>query len=344
MFLNNHSDEELSNLFKTLAFGSANPKDHPLLVQIAEEIAMQMQFIGTLAAANATADALRRNLDVNFWLGRLKMCITLTEKNFSLYGQNPKLLLEQGCRIDITSFAFSPTAPLHIIPLVHLKLVFKLALIGASKMDRRIFASVYSLVTSEWSDAIFTGPVYTIYHFGSPAILFNLETLTLAVTDGNWPETNFSSDCRYCIMRGEDDNVGLTILLYRGFQMWERKVTLGGAAKWVLRKTVKLHDILGLSSAVQREKIDIVGYAEDLNAFILVVDTAFYMVPVDSMQFKKLFDCNVITRCHPFTSFYTAVLVPMDMIPQGVQNSMKNIYIDAAIEGIGAEDKLRLDC
>uniref|UniRef100_A0A0E0M5B4 NB-ARC domain-containing protein n=1 Tax=Oryza punctata TaxID=4537 RepID=A0A0E0M5B4_ORYPU len=115
MFLNNHSDEELSYLFKTLAFGSANPKDLPRLVQIAEEIAMQMQFIGTLAAANATADALRRDLDVNFWLGRLKMCITLTEKNF-LYGQNPKLLLEQGRRIEITSFAFSPTAPLHLIP------------------------------------------------------------------------------------------------------------------------------------------------------------------------------------------------------------------------------------
>ncbi|EAZ15235.1 hypothetical protein OsJ_30653 [Oryza sativa Japonica Group] len=208
-------------------------------------------------------------------------------------------------------------------------------------MDRRIFASVYSLVTGEWGDAIFTGPVSTIYHFGSPAILvgnalywllsvsghhileFNLETLTLAVTDGNWPETNFSSDCRYCIMRREDDNVSLAILSYSGFQMWERKVTLGGAAKWVLRKTVKLHGILGLSSAVQREKIDIVGYAEDLNAFILVVDMAFYMVQVDSMQFKKLFDCNVITCCHPFTSFYTA---------------------DAAFEGIGAEDKLRLDC
>ncbi|EAY77639.1 hypothetical protein OsI_32680 [Oryza sativa Indica Group] len=116
MFLNNHSDEELSYLFKTLAFGSANPKDHPRLVQIAEEISMQMQFIGTLAAANATADALRGNLDVNFWLGRLKMCITLTEKNFSLYGQNPKLLPEQGRRIDITSIAFSPTAQLHVIP------------------------------------------------------------------------------------------------------------------------------------------------------------------------------------------------------------------------------------
>uniref|UniRef100_A0A0E0B7P1 F-box domain-containing protein n=1 Tax=Oryza glumipatula TaxID=40148 RepID=A0A0E0B7P1_9ORYZ len=202
---------------------------------------------------------------------------------------------------------------------------FKVVLIGSSKMDGRIFASVYSSATGEWGDAIFTGPVSTIYHFGSPAILvgnalywllsvsghhileFNLETSTLAVTDGNWPETNFSSDCRYCIMRGEDDNVGLAILSYRGFQMWERKVTLGGAARWVLRKTVKLHDILGLSSAVQREKIDIVGYVEDTNAFILVVDTAFYMFQVDSMQSKKLFDCNVITRCHPFTSFYTAV-------------------------------------
>jgi hypothetical protein len=58
-------------------------------------------------------------------------------------------------------------------------------------------------VTGEWGDAIFTGPVSTIYHFGSPAILvanalywllsvsghhileFNLETLTLAVIEFN---------------------------------------------------------------------------------------------------------------------------------------------------------------
>ncbi|KAF2912540.1 hypothetical protein DAI22_10g019000 [Oryza sativa Japonica Group] len=203
---------------------------------------------------------------------------------------------------------------------------FKVVLIGASKMDGRIFASIYSSVTGEWGDAIFTGPVSTIYYFGSPAILvgnslywllsvwgphileFNLETSTLAVIDGNWPQMNFSSDCHYCIMRGEDGNVGLAILSYRGFQMWERKVTLGGAAKWVLWKTVKLHDILGLSSAVQREKTDIVGYSEDPNAFILVVDMDFYMFRVDSMQSKKLFDCNVVTRCHPFTSFYTAAM------------------------------------
>ncbi|KAF0929325.1 hypothetical protein E2562_019908 [Oryza meyeriana var. granulata] len=210
---------------------------------------------------------------------------------------------------------------------------FKVVLIGTDRTDRRIFASVYSSVTAEWGDVIFTGPVSTIYHLGSSAILagnalywllhvyghhileFNLETESLAVTNANWPQTNFSSDCRYCIMRGEDHNVGLAILSYRGFQMWERKVSLGGAAEWVMRKTVKLHDILGLSCVVQREKIDMMGYDEDLNVFILVVDTVFFMVQVDSMQSKKLFDSNIITRCHPYTSFYTG-----------------------AMEGIGAEE------
>jgi hypothetical protein len=111
-----HSYEELSYLFKTLAFGSVNPKDHPRLLQIAEEFAMQLQLKSSLVAANFLADVLRRNLDVNFWLCMLNRCITVAEKNFSLYGEHTRLLLEQGHRVDITNFDSSPAAPLHIVP------------------------------------------------------------------------------------------------------------------------------------------------------------------------------------------------------------------------------------
>uniref|UniRef100_A0A0E0QW10 NB-ARC domain-containing protein n=1 Tax=Oryza rufipogon TaxID=4529 RepID=A0A0E0QW10_ORYRU len=113
-----HSYEELSYLFKTLAFGSVNPKDHPRLLQIAEEFAMQLQLKSSLVAANFLADVLRRNLDVNFWLCMLNRCITVAEKNFSLYGEQTRLLLEQGHRVDITNFDSSPAAPLHIVPCV----------------------------------------------------------------------------------------------------------------------------------------------------------------------------------------------------------------------------------
>uniref|UniRef100_A0A0E0EVK6 Rx N-terminal domain-containing protein n=1 Tax=Oryza meridionalis TaxID=40149 RepID=A0A0E0EVK6_9ORYZ len=118
ILLDIHSYEELSYLFKTLAFGSANPRDHPRLLQIAEEFAMQLQLKSSLVAANFLADVLRRNLDVNFWLCMLNRCITVAEKNFSLYGEHTRLLLEQGHRVDITNFDSSPAAPLHVVPCI----------------------------------------------------------------------------------------------------------------------------------------------------------------------------------------------------------------------------------
>uniref|UniRef100_J3N0R7 Uncharacterized protein n=1 Tax=Oryza brachyantha TaxID=4533 RepID=J3N0R7_ORYBR len=118
ILLENHSYEELSYLFKTLAFGSANPQDYPHLLQIAEEFAMEMQLRGSLVAANIAADVLRRNLDVKFWLCILNKFITVAEKNLSLYGKNVQLLVQQGHRIDITNLASSPATPLHVIPCI----------------------------------------------------------------------------------------------------------------------------------------------------------------------------------------------------------------------------------
>uniref|UniRef100_J3N0S8 Uncharacterized protein n=1 Tax=Oryza brachyantha TaxID=4533 RepID=J3N0S8_ORYBR len=118
---------------------------------------------------------------------------------------------------------------------------------------------------------------------GHHILEFNLETSSLAVINADWPQSNFATYC--CVMRGEDGNVGLAVPSFRGFQMWEMKSSVGGDAKWVLRKTVNLHHILGLSSVVQWQRIDIniMGYSEDLiNAFVLVVDTSFFMVQADS--------------------------------------------------------------
>ncbi|BAF26028.1 disease resistance protein RGA2 [Oryza sativa Japonica Group] len=116
ILLDIHSHEELTYLFKTLAFGSANPMDHPRLLQVAEEFAMQLQLRGSLISVNICADVLRWNLDVNFWISILNRCITVAEKNFSLYGKHVRSLFEQGHRLDITNFASSSAAPLHIIP------------------------------------------------------------------------------------------------------------------------------------------------------------------------------------------------------------------------------------
>uniref|UniRef100_A0A452ZH48 Rx N-terminal domain-containing protein n=2 Tax=Aegilops tauschii subsp. strangulata TaxID=200361 RepID=A0A452ZH48_AEGTS len=66
ILLNTLSYEEFSYLFKTLAFGSANPVQHPRLARIADELAREFQYDSSLGAAILFADLMRRNLSVHF--------------------------------------------------------------------------------------------------------------------------------------------------------------------------------------------------------------------------------------------------------------------------------------
>ncbi|KAF7013010.1 unnamed protein product [Triticum aestivum] len=109
IFLSALSYHELRYLFKTLAFGSADPAEHPRLVQIADEIAKVLHSVqGSLVEANVFADVLRRNLDVQFWCCILNKGIRLVKRNLSIYGVHPTLLIEQGQPVDITDLASHP--------------------------------------------------------------------------------------------------------------------------------------------------------------------------------------------------------------------------------------------
>ncbi|KAM3373351.1 hypothetical protein ACQJBY_020020 [Aegilops geniculata] len=114
IFLNALSYDELRYLFKTLAFGSADPAEHPWLAQIADEIAKVLHSVqGSLVEANVFADALNRNLDVQFWCCILNKGIRLAKRNLSIYGVHPTLLIEQGQPVDITDLA---SHPLSMVP------------------------------------------------------------------------------------------------------------------------------------------------------------------------------------------------------------------------------------
>lgn len=104
IFLGALSYEEFWYLFKNLAFQAADPGEHPRLVHIAEGFAKELHQGGSLVAANALADVLRRNLNAQVWLSILNRCRRVVEKNLCAYGQQPKLLLEQGREVDITEF------------------------------------------------------------------------------------------------------------------------------------------------------------------------------------------------------------------------------------------------
>jgi hypothetical protein len=109
IFLSMLSYDELRYLFKTLAFGSIDPAQHPGLVQIADEYAEVLHSTqGTLVSTNTFADVLRRNYDIRFWRCILDKGLRMVKRNLSIYGVHPTKLIEQGHPVDITDFAMHP--------------------------------------------------------------------------------------------------------------------------------------------------------------------------------------------------------------------------------------------
>ncbi|PNT75543.1 hypothetical protein BRADI_1g34370v3 [Brachypodium distachyon] len=116
IFLNPIPYEEFWYLFKTLAFGSADMAQYPRLVRIAEEFAKELQSGGSLVAANAVADVLRTNLNIQFWHCMLSRHRRVIQKNISVHGAPPNLHFQQGHTIDITDFALHASSPIRIAP------------------------------------------------------------------------------------------------------------------------------------------------------------------------------------------------------------------------------------
>nr|TKV94490.1 hypothetical protein SEVIR_9G298800v2 [Setaria viridis] len=90
--MNSLSREEYSYLFKVLAFGSANPMDHPGLGLVGKELAT----VGSLIMLNVYASVLKNNMNISFWTGVLELF------------RHPKTLLEKdGSSVDVTGFSLS---------------------------------------------------------------------------------------------------------------------------------------------------------------------------------------------------------------------------------------------
>ncbi|XP_048541274.1 putative disease resistance RPP13-like protein 1 [Triticum urartu] len=109
IFLSVLSYDELRYLFKTLAFGSVDPAEHPQLVQIADEFTRELHSVrGSLVEINVFADALRRNHHAQFWRCILDKGMKMVKRNLSSYGLHPNKLIEQGRPVDITDLALHP--------------------------------------------------------------------------------------------------------------------------------------------------------------------------------------------------------------------------------------------
>jgi len=108
IILRSLSDAEFSYLFMVLAFGGTDPENHQQLESIAMELAMNLN--GLLLVGNILADILRKNQDIQFWFHILKKLRKSIKRNFSRFGEHPKLLLERDHPTDITMLV-PPSSP-----------------------------------------------------------------------------------------------------------------------------------------------------------------------------------------------------------------------------------------
>ncbi|RCV27134.1 hypothetical protein SEVIR_5G303300v4 [Setaria viridis] len=91
--------------FKVLAFGSANPDDHPKLASLGMEIATLMN--GSFLGANIVGSLIRANLNVQFWRRVLHCVRDFLSKHLLTFGMDPTDLLENGYPLYAWSMARS---------------------------------------------------------------------------------------------------------------------------------------------------------------------------------------------------------------------------------------------
>ncbi|VAH24509.1 unnamed protein product [Triticum turgidum subsp. durum] len=109
IFLSVLSYDEFRYLFKTLAFGSVDPAEHPRLLQLADEFANQLHNKqGSLVAINTFSHVLRMNLTTQFWRCIFDKMTRHVKRNIYVHGAHPSKLMEQGLPVDITDFALHP--------------------------------------------------------------------------------------------------------------------------------------------------------------------------------------------------------------------------------------------
>ncbi|PAN20003.1 hypothetical protein PAHAL_3G312800 [Panicum hallii] len=201
---------------------------------------------------------------------------------------------------------------------------FKVILISTHINDGHtsVFMCVYESLTGKWGNTILT--IIPSYLFNLPNVLvgnaalcgfflwpdgileLDLDRHTLGTIQT--PTSSLPVDSSlFRVVRTQDRGLGLAILSRLSVQLWGRKADSdGGAAGWVLQKTVEVDKLLSLPpSMMANVPARILGYDEDNNAVHLATSTGAYAVQLESMQFTELSSVYSISG-HPYTSFYTA--------------------------------------
>jgi hypothetical protein len=77
----------------------------------------------------------------------------------------------------------------------------------------------------------------------------------------------------------------------------------GGVASWKPGRTIQVDKLLQLNSE-EKGNLTMLGLAENNNVVFLWTVVGLFMVQLDTLQFKQVFNTN-ISECYPFESIYT---------------------------------------
>jgi hypothetical protein len=113
-------------------------------------------------------------------------------------------------------------------------------------------------------------------------------------------------NCHFLVMRADGGELGFLFLSKVSAQLWKRKTDSDGVASWVLRRTIEMDKLLSLNSEIERSSLMILGFAEDNNVVFLWTVTGVFTVQLESLQFKKHFETDIISRYLPFESVCSA--------------------------------------
>ncbi|KAM3309816.1 hypothetical protein ACQJBY_030854 [Aegilops geniculata] len=202
--------------------------------------------------------------------------------------------------------------------------------------NRRAVACVYSSETGAWERFI-TTPLPNHGHASSLFLRYSTSVyMDHAVLAGNslyWqlignfqgilqfdlerqrlhvmavPVPIYSKGNCFKLMRAEGGAGGIGFLFMSNSnyiaQLWSRKTDANGVTSWVIGRSIELDKLLSLRSG--KENIRIVGFAEDNNVVLMDMLSGFFMIQLNSLQFKKLARPKAaVSCCHAFESVYAA--------------------------------------
>jgi hypothetical protein len=203
---------------------------------------------------------------------------------------------------------------------------FKVVLVSAEKHVAR--SCVYSSETGSWGSTMSTKVQHhTMSCIGSRSILVGNSLHWLIFGSGTGMlELDLDTQIPAAVELPEDaidGHHGLYLSTLGGgvgfitvsdnyvAQLWLRTTGFDGAAEWMPAQAIELGRLLPLRPGEWTNLQTVMGVAGDDNVIFVSTNRGAFMVHLETMQFKKIFDRNPFAECttstiHPFSSFFAA--------------------------------------